>query len=276
MKYFPLLEPWLDPKYKLITQPPPEYDGGDTAQREGMFMFGAFMLFNMGLMDANEMFFIQDRYAKVCDTLNDPNHPGFLRRFPDPSYWGSYSDRFSRDQAIPNVIAMSYLATKAQRDPSKHLWKFFLRHLKYSALLFMDNTRANAAPADAPWKLPDLTLLSFHSLYIRSFRAWPLYPLMLIFDLDLLVNSLIKILYYDRTSTNNDDLNHLMCLYQSELHMPTPWSKLAKWLYRFRKFPSLAGNATNPAQACLNSYFNGNNPGPRLDLVYQEITAHFS
>lgn len=238
-------------------------------------MFGAFCLFQMGKMDANEFFFIQSRYAKVLDLLNDPNHPGLLRRYPDPKYWGGQSDRFSRDQAVPNVAAMGYLPSEAALHPSKHLWDFFKAHLKYSLLLFMTNTRKNWAPNDAPTKLPDLTLGSFHALYIRSFRAKWLYPLLLLLDLDMLGGSLIKVLWYGRDPSNNDDLNFLVTLYQSELTMPTPWSKLAKWIYRRRLFPQNYKQSTNPAQACLCSYFNGNNPGPRLDLVYEEITEHF-
>lgn len=286
MKYFPIVEPWLEPKYKLIAQPPPpisDSDPGDTAQREGMFMFAAFILFQMEKMDATEFFFIQSRYMKVLDLLGDPNNPGFIRRYPDPSYWGGQSDRLSRDQCVPNIAAMAYLPSESAINPSRHLWNFFKAHLK-RGLLFTTNTRNNWAwpPGDPrydakkyKWKLPDLTFGSFHAMYIRSFRAWPLYPLLLLLDLDMLGGSIVKVLWYGKDPTSNDDLNHLITMYQAELTMPTPWSKLAKWVYRRRLFPHLAGSATNPAQACLNSYFNGNNPGPRLDLVYQEITERF-
>lgn len=276
MKYWPLIEPWLEPKYKLIAQPPPpvsDYDPGDTAQREGMFMFGAFLLYHLELMDDKEVLFIQDRYEKVLDLLNDPNHPGFLRRYPDPAYWGGQSDRFSRDQSIPNVIAMAYCSTMKRRNPSKHLWNFFKDHLK-RGLLFTTNTRKNWAPNDSKKKLPDLTIGSFHALYIRSFRAKWAYPLLWLLDIDLLGGSIAK-LFYAMNPSNNDDLNHILCMYQAELTMPTLWSKLAMWIYKFRKFPSNSGDAKNPAQACMNAYFRGNNPGPKLEQVYQEINEHF-
>jgi len=267
MKYFSILEPWLEPQYKLIAQPPPGYDTGDTAQREGMFAFAALILNDLGKMDDEELFFVADRYAHVLALLNDPNHDGFLRRFPDARIWTGLSDRFSRDQAIPNVIAMAM-------HPDR-LKAFFWRHLKYSLLLFMDNTKANAAPEDSAWKLPDLTFASFHGLYIRSFKFWPLYPFLWLSDWDLVVNSLIKVFYYGKDPTNNDDLNHVLCLYQAELTMPTLVSKLAKWIYKFRPFPANAGNADNPAQACMNAYFRGVNPGPKLEVIYQEINEHF-
>lgn len=279
MKYFSLIEPWLEPQYKLIAQPPPpvsDYDPGDTAQREGMFMVGAEILHRIGKMDDEEYRFVCQRYRNVVDLLNDPNHDGFLRRFPDPLYWGGLSDRLSRDQSVPNVAAMGFVS-RPQLD------KFFLRHLKFSALLFTNNTRKNWAwpPGDPrydakkyKWKLPDLTFGSFHALYIRAYRNWALYPLLLILDLDLLGGAIAK-LFYAKDPTNNDDLNHLICQYQSELSMPTPWSKLAKWIYKFRRFPANSGNATNPAQACMNAYFRGGNPGPKLEQVWEEVNKHF-
>jgi len=275
MKYFPLLLPSLEPKYELIAQPI-DKDPGDTAQREGMFAFGAYILHQMGKMDDAEFKWCADRYAQALDLLNDPNHDGFLRRYPDPSYWGGLSDRFSRDQSVPNVVAMGLL----QRD---HLKRFFLEHLKHRALLFTTNTRRNWAwpPGDPRydaneyrWKVPDLTFGSFHALYIRAFKAKWLYPLLLILDLDLLGGAIAK-LFYAKDPTNNDDLNHLITQYQADMIMPTPWSWLAKRVYRWRKYPANAGSATNPGQACLNAYFNGTNPGPRLDLVYAEITERF-
>jgi hypothetical protein len=279
MKYFSLLESCLDPKYQLICQPASDnYDCGDTAQREGMFAFAAYLLHKLGKMDNNEYEFCKERYAKVISLLNDPNHLGLIRRYPDTTYWGGFSDRLSRDQSTPNVIAMGLLN-------GSDLKRFFFAHLKYRALLFLTNTRANAAmPPGYPgynaaayaWKLPDITVLSFHGLYIRAANAWLLYPLLWLTDLEILVNAIIKVISYGQTPSNNDDLSQLMCQYQSEICMPTLWSKMAKWIYnKFRPYPAQAGNATNPAQAAMNAYFNGDNPGPRLDMVYQEINSYF-
>jgi hypothetical protein len=281
-----MIKDWLEPKFQLIAQPPPpvsDSDAGDTAQREGMFMFGAFCLFHMDKMDHKEFFFIQDRYAKSLDLLNDPKHPGLIRRYPDPAYWGGQSDRLSRDQCVPNIAAMAYLPRKAKVNPDIHLWKFLLAHLRYGGLLFTTNTRKNWAwpPGDPrydatkyKWKLPDLTFGSFHALYIRSFGAWPLYPMLLILDLDLLGSAIVKCFIKD--PTNNDDVNHLMVQYQSELTMPTPWSKLAKYLYgKFRMYPANSGDAKNVGQAVMNAYFRGSNPGPKLEEVYREINSFF-
>jgi hypothetical protein len=278
MRFFPIVQPWLDPKYQLITQPPPGYDGGDTAQREGSFALCVALLAELGQCDTLEAMMVSSRYNVVLNLLNDPNHKGFLRRWPDPAYWGGLSDRFSRDQAIPNVIAMG-LSNK------KGLKAFFKNHLK-RALLFTTNTRNNWAwpPGDPrydaaayKWKIPDLTVLGFWSLYIRAFRAWPLYPLMFLFDLDFVVSALIKVLSYGKNPTNNDDINLINCMFQAEHTMPTPWSKLAKWIYKKRPYPKMlpGQTATNPAQACLIAYFRGLNPGPKLEEVYEPLTKHY-
>jgi hypothetical protein len=290
VKWFSVLQPELDPKYQLITQPPPGYDGGDTAQREGSFALCIALLHDIDQCDGMELLVMADRYANVLALLNDPNHPGWLRRWPDPTSWAGMSNRFSRDQAIPNVIAMGELAKKPA------LIRFMKNHLR-RALLFATNTRENGVMPAAvtlnllqriqfcfgwrpsqptyAWAPPDITTLGFWSLYIRAFRAWPLYPLMLIFDIDFVVTALIKVLSYAKTPTNNDDINFINCILQAEHSMPTPWSKLAKWIYRYRPYPINSGTATNPAQACLNSYFRGTNPGPKLEVIYEPLTKHY-
>jgi len=128
----------------------------------------------------------------------------------------------------------------------------------------------------ASWKLRDLTFFGFWANYIRGFKAWWAYPLLWLFDLDMLVNSAIKVWYYSKDPTNSDDLNHHMDLYNAELRMPTLWSKLAFWLYQKRPYPEQGPHnipAKNPMQACFNHYFrhrHGNN-GPYMEKVYAPI-----
>lgn len=277
MKYFDLIKPSIDANGVITQGVNDGFDGGDTAQREGMFAFGAYILHKLGKMDDAEYQFCTDRYAKIVSLLNDPNHSGLLRRYPNLPFWGAYSDRLSRDQATSNVPAMGFLHRSALKS-------FIWAHLKYRGLLFLTNTRVNGSyPGDAnyAWKLPDVTVMSFHGMYVRAFKAWPLYPLLWLTDLEILVNSIIKVVSYANNPYNNDDLSHLMVLYQSELSMPTLWSKMAKWIYRLRKYPAGHGDAKNPAQATMNAYFEYNSnevaewQGPALNLVYQEINDHF-
>lgn len=279
LKYFNIISAWLEPKYNLIAQPPPGYDPGDTAQREGMYAVGIELLHRMGKCDEQEYEFTKVRYEEVLQRLSDPWNPGFIRRYPDAYYWGGQSDRLSRDQAVPNVVAMGFMN-------HKRLVKFFKEHLYSRALLFTTNTRNNWAwPPGHPeyneqaykWKLPDVTFFSFWALYVRAFRAKVLWPLLYLFDLELLGSVLIKCFWYGRDKTKNDDLNLQIELLQSQVEMPTLVSKLAMWVYRkFRPYPNNSLGATNRAQACLNAYFlNPGNLGPKLHEVYKEITEHY-
>lgn len=281
MKWFDILKPDLDPKYQLITQTASDnYDGGDCAQREGMFAFGAVILHDMGLMSSEELQFVSERYKKSLDLLNDPENPGFLRRYPDPAYWGGLSDRFSRDQSVPNVVAMGFMAPE-------HLKAFFRDHMR-RGLLFTTNTRKNWAwppghpeydPKQYRWKLPDLTVLGFWGLYIRAFRCKWLYPLLWITDLDNLLGSINKVYNYGSNAEHSDDLNHLVTLYQAEMVMPTLWSKLALRIYKKRPYPRLSGLRPAPgnaAQACFDHYFRDYiGKGPKLEEIYEPINRKF-
>src|SRR5690606_36918964 len=106
-------------------------------------------------------------------------------RHPDPSKWYSKSDVMSRDQATPNVIAMGLTNNR------KLLLDFFKGHLK-RGLLFMTNTRHNE-PSNTKAKLPDVTGPEFWGYYIRGFKLWFLWPILLIFDLETLITSLTKL-----------------------------------------------------------------------------------
>lgn len=282
MKYFSILEPWLEPKFGLVAQAPHQnYDPGDTAQREGMVIVGAYILWKAGKMSNEEFAYLEGRYERVLGLLNDPNHDGLIRRYPDPAYWGGLSDRLSRDQSVPNVIGMGLV------NPTR-LKKFWDGHTKYSWRWFTTNTRANWAwPPGHPEydekeyrrKIPDITILSFTASYIRAFKKRDLISKarLWFYDLDTLVNSFIKVHFYGKNPGNSDDLNHLMNLYQAELESPTLFSKLAFWYY-FKKRPHPTPpvgyevpEATTPAQACMNQYFRNGDGGPKLEVYYADI-----
>jgi hypothetical protein len=287
MKYFSKLQPWLEPKYGLVAQSPDSnYDPGDTAQREGMVMVGAYILWKSGKMSDAEFMYLEGRYQKVLSLLNDPNHKGLLRRYPDPTYWGGLSDRLSRDQSIPNVIAMGFVERFS-------LGRFYDAHQKYSWGWFMTNTRRNWAwPPGHPeydakkyrWKIPDITIMSFTGSYIRAFkqrdaiskiRLW-------FYDLDTLVGTISKVHSYGKNPNASDDLSHIMNLYQAEIESPTLISKLAFWYYfKNRPFPAPpigreVPKPTNPAQACMNQYFATGNAGPKLEVFYEDVNKYMA
>lgn len=287
MKYFSILQEWLEPKFGLVAQSPVnEYDPGDTAQREGMVAVGAEILYRAGKMDAAEYQFIKDRYEYVLNLLNDPNHDGLIRRYPDPAYWGGLSDRLSRDQSVPNVVGMGFMN-------QARLKKFWDGHTKFSWRWFTTNVRRNWAwppghpeydPKEYAWKLPDITVGSFTASYIRAFKKRDLLSKFRLwfYDLDMLGGSLVKVHFYAKDPTNADDLNHIMNMYQAELESPTLFSKLALWYYMKNRqhsaqidaFPTPL--ATNPMQATMNTYFRNWNHGPKLEWYYEDINKYMA
>lgn len=272
MKFFPIIESGLEPKYKMLAQPAPGYDTGDSIQREGMYMLAVEALNIMGLCDDAEYYFAFERYNRILDLVADPKHRGLIRRYPDTSVWEGQSDRLSRDQATTNVISMGFTSPR-------RLKAFFKAHLKYSLGFFMNNTHDNGLMPDDigyVWKFPDLTLIGFWSLYIRAFMRFT--PLLWVFDLSLVLNSLLKVhVYAVENSSNSDDLSHIAALLQSELRAPTPLSRLAMRIYSHRPYPKLkpGQTASNPAQACLIAYFRGDDPGPKLEEVFEPVTDHY-
>jgi len=269
MKFFNLIKPSID-EFGLIAQL--NGDGGDTFQREGMFMFGAWCLFELYQMDLEEYEFIKARYRYVCEQLmcNNSNY----KRHVDQTKWYGHCDRMSRDQCVPNII--SWGAIKSCSRLKRRLFDFFCGHLK-RGLLFTTNTRKNGL-LETKWKLPDITFIGFWAYYIRGFNLWFLYPLLCLFDLDLVINAIIK-LYYGKDPNNTDDLNFIISLIYAQKRLPTFMSKLAKMIYKKRPLAKkhLDYNEDFGPQSALNAYFRGGgaNEGPRLNEIYKPIVYHY-
>lgn len=258
-KYFDLIKPAID-SYGLIAQlPSNNRDGGDTAQREGMFGIFIAWLYKLGKIDQVEYESLKKRYEDNLAKLECSW--GNLKRHVDTSMWYSFCDRMSRDQWISNIIAMGMLSLK------KALLKMLIGHLK-RALLFTTNTRHNwVYPPEHPkhtpdqdysWKLPDITVLACWGAYIRGFRALPLYPLLLIFDLDILFNSCIWLWKFKYKPNDTDILNHLNMILQARTSMPTPISWIARKMLN-----------VNKVQECLNGYFLPD--GPALHEISKDF-----
>lgn len=175
-------------------------DKGDSCHRTCMYALG-------------QLFFKNKRLNFPVTSLQDPRDKYSYLRHPDRWGWWADSDRFSRDQATPLVICLG------EYGHLSRLRKFFIRHIL--RLGFMTNTRRNGVwkdeaehrrkapdwkPWNYSWKLPDYCFLEFWGLYIRAFRAWYLYPLLYICDLETLLGSIIW-KYKDK---DEDVLNHLI------------------------------------------------------------------
>lgn len=194
-------------------------DGGDTCQRVGMVYVGRKWL-------GETYYFIREKYQKQLEKLECPDKPNHYRRHPDPVMWYSRCNVLSRDQATPLVIGMGVFKFK------KKLFWFMLHHIK--RLGFMTNTRKNhqwetiylqkkyGNPRDNwnyKWKLPDFCGPEFWGLYIRGFKFWPLYPLLILFDLETLIGAIVR-----RFNEDDDVLNHVMISQYALRCMPTPTS----------------------------------------------------
>lgn len=190
-------------------------DGGDTCQREGMF-------FALAKMSKAEDLMLYERFDHVWEKLHP--HPGVLLRHCNPEYDASDWDRMSRDQLQPVIIAFGYWDIQQLR---KLAWG----HLK-RGFIFTNNTRQNGATKrnhgqkgySYAWKLPDFTGPEIWANFIRAFKAWYLYPLLLVFDLELLFGS-IKWRYFPR---NNIAMNQTLSKLQGLDRLPTPWTWLAE------------------------------------------------
>lgn len=147
-------------------------------------------------------------------------HPGLYIRHPNRYQsdfgWASYCEGNwngveSRDQMTGKLCFL------AKAQARRALWRTFKQHVK-RFLLFANNTIHNGAnPKTAKWKLPDLTGPDVWALYIRGFRAWWCYPLLLIFDLHLFINCFIK-----RMTKDSDILSFIIKMLTAREIMPTP------------------------------------------------------
>lgn len=172
-------------------------DGGDTAGREGDFWFYA------GLKSGS---FITDR--KFKDVLFDLQVDAgvFVR---NPIQYNDPND-FSRDQTTPLILAMGEMK-------EYNLLKLLFKNQIKNFFRFQNG---------------DIGLFEDLGYYIRAFNSWYAYPLLLLGDTQMLVNSLIRVAKgFDRDNVS-DDINHTLALIQAQNHYPTIISYLARKIYK--------------------------------------------
>ena len=219
-------------------------DGGDTCQREGMFWS---LLKMMKTNDTtkytrtkeNEISLSEEHYLKVMERLHVA--PGVFVRHPNPKWDTSDWDRMSRDQLQPMIIAAGFWSRKELNKIARgHLGRGFL---------FANNTRKNGANKfthgkdiggevrDYNWKFPDPTAFDIWGNFIRAYNSWLLYPLLFLFDLELLGGSIIWRFF----PKHNITMNHTLSLMQARHRMPTPISWLSEKIMSFDRLIKLLG-----------------------------------
>lgn len=204
-------------------------DGGDTAGREGDYWF------NIGLANSKGEASSAPEFKRVLELLQVS--PGVFVR--NPVHYNDPKD-FSRDQTMPLILAMGEMKEYGiLKETLKQQLKRFT---------FYQN-RDIATPQD--W-----------GYYIRAFRAWYLYPVLLVGDLFMLTNSVIRCIKGNDNDTS-DDINHTLSLLQAQHVLQTPIGWLARKIYvTFRK---------GGVQNAWDNYFNPASGANNFNEIYSDL-----
>lgn len=184
----------------LITQA--NGDGGDKLQREGFWYEGLFLNAYYPMIPA------MASYRTALSILTDAI--GNLER--DEIQYTAVLDPndVSRDQLVSNVRACGY----------------------YGYNSVTKNILSNVVKNYSRYPNNDLAFFQDYGRFIRSFRTWFLYPLLLITDIQLMLSTIVQLLWaFDPTEV--DDLNLAGDLAQAQHTFPTPWSFLARKAYKY-------------------------------------------
>lgn len=223
------IKDFFDKNNLLTAGPLGGMDGGDSMARTMTMNYCVTILFP----DRNTQALVQSQ----MDVLKSSN--GRYVRNPDPNQWYSNYETLSRDQMTPMLADLI-----ADQSHKSHRNNLFIQHLKH-LLLFTWNVRNNDqyttqaeqtqklpdVPWNYKWKIPDPTALEIMAMWIRAFRAWPLYPLLLILDLQTLGTAIYrKIAYMVGKNPDIDSVNTILPTHISANFLPTPVGMLAFYI----------------------------------------------
>lgn len=234
-------------------------DEGDSCNREGTFAVLVRELYDQDKINIADYLLLRERYWKAFTSLKCGK--GGLRRGPNQSEWFGQDCIMSRDQWTPNPIACGAM------DLNDHLNYLLKGHLLHRGLMFTTNVCKNGVwRTKDNWKLPDLTVLSSWGYYIRAYRAWWLWPLLNVFDLELPINSMIIVHHSYYKPKDTDVINHLNTLIQAKRRLPTPFSWLARQLLKLDK---------RGMQFCMDEYFSRSLNAPAMNVLYRDLLPEF-
>jgi hypothetical protein len=269
MSVLDLVKPNID-KFGFLAQS--DGDAGDSVLHETDLVFCATVQAQLGQISGREREEIYTRFMSLVPQVmildnHDPKFYGLARRHPDLTKWYSHWDRMSRDQSH-FIIALAM-------SGDTEAFSAFMANWRRRAYLFTTNTLGNSETATKR-KLPDVTLFGFWAIAIRSGlilkskKASLLKPLLWLFDLSLLANSLIRVYYYGHDKNETDSRNHIKAMGLSKLVADTWGAKLSRWLYARMpiKFPDRPGTG---AQQEVDDYFNSNGGVRGLAVLYKPV-----
>lgn len=191
---------YLDDKGLIVQK---DEDAGDCLQREG-FWYEAMFLNNTTFIPAGLA-----SYRKALDVLSTPS--GLVRSWkPGTSTppWNDPKDT-SRDQLVSNIRACGYF--------------------RYNDKL--QEVLQNVVKNFSRFPNGDIAFIQDYARFARSFYSWWLYPVCLVGDIIMIMNTLIRCWKGRNFDDVGDDINHIGDLAQAQNILPTPFSWLARKLY---------------------------------------------
>lgn len=245
-------------QYSLVVQA--DQDPGDSAYRSAIFAF---------LLNAVKHPQSAEYYKIMIHNLSVGK--GTFHRTPTPTHWGFNPNNFSRDQAAAVLLAASVNEDNETIDAfysNSHKRNELAQIPKYGLMLKTINPilgfHQNVAPGtDVPVnfrKVPDLIGLGEVKNEIRRKKQWWKYPLLTIYDLDLLISlKSRKKQLWDFDSLYAKDLIY------SNQHMPTLFSWFAKKLYA----------KTDYLERIRNNYADSNNGIEPLGELYELVCRKY-
>jgi hypothetical protein len=209
--------------FHVYAQGGAERDGGDGLNRIGA-AYSAMAAMNSPVDDLGMPL---KQGLETTLIYNRTNLPiGRYRRHPDPTKWYYNADNVTRDQMIPLTAAWALLGTvDLARAHAKERAKRAFFHFSGQ------NDGANAGPLIIKkWYEIDPPSLSELGTLIRACRAWFLYPLLLVYDLQLLADVAFGRSMSERNLWDSD--NQLLPQLLAGIKVyPTPWTLWAKHIY---------------------------------------------
>lgn len=196
-------------------------DGGDSTFHTGNYWTAFHLMKSLGLDNA---YILDIDEEKVFDLFRYRGKLGVYCRHPYATFWGSDSYRFSRDQQKSVIAAESF-----NRRSWKRVIPFMLRHGLLRLFLFDAKLKDNG---NYDWKFPTLTGPTIWASYIRYFINmygsvfYLLYPLLLVFDIQLVLNLWVKTSDLFDQQDDTDVLNHINYSCWFHYVAPTPWTWL--------------------------------------------------
>lgn len=197
---------WFEDNNGLLTMK--NLDGGDTLANESRYWFNIALSGTISYRTRTMPEVLNLLRNTTGDWVRNCRHNPVT---PPAKSWDDPTDT-SRDQ---ETALIALLGLTGQTNLLKELlWRQLKRFTLFPNKDFM-------GPADA-------------GNYIRAFKAWYLWPILLVCDLALVAETVIRI--DAKLSDNSDDLNHTVLLLQARKVLPTPVSFVARKLYKwFRK-----------------------------------------